>query len=338
MNKNRILFIIKKRSSYGVSYGLLNSCRFLCNALDTLNCDCKVVEVNDNNDIDREVTRYKPTHVFIEALWVVPSKFKQLIPLHPKVKWYVRLHSNTPFISGEGIAIEWIVEYLALGVKYPQFKVACNAEKLINDLEGSLGVKTVYAPNVYMPKDDVENASVSTHSDNTIHIGCFGAVRPLKNQLIQAMAAIAFGKKIGKQITYHINHSRVEANGEPTLRNIQALFAVSGNKLELHEWLNWHDFIKLVRTMDLGLQVSLSETFDIVAADFVYVNVPIVGSKEIEWLSPLYQANCTDSKDIVAHLEFAWQGKPFGIQSANRQGLREWNDAASEAWKKLLRK
>jgi hypothetical protein len=339
MTKNRILFIIKKRSTYGVSYGLLNSCRFLCNALDEMGYNSKIVEVNDNNDIDREVTQYKPTHVFIEALWVVPSKFKQLIPLHPNVKWYVRLHSNTPFISGEGIAIEWIIEYIALGIKYPQFKVACNAEKLINDLEGSLGIKTVYAPNIYMPKDALENVSCGTPTDNhVINIGCFGAIRPLKNQLIQAMAAIAFGKKIGRQVTYHINHSRVEANGEPTLRNIQALFAVTGNKLETHEWLNWHDFIKLVRTMDLGLQVSFSETFNIVAADFVYVNVPIVGSKEIEWMSSLYQADCTDINDIVSHLEFAWQGRKFGIQTANRHGLREWNEEAREAWKKLLKK
>jgi hypothetical protein len=301
--------------------------------------DSKLVEVNDNNDIDREVSRYKPTHVFIEALWVVPSKFKQLIPLHPNVKWYVRLHSNTPFISSEGIAIEWIVEYFALGIQYPQFKVACNSIKMVNDLESSFGVKSVYAPNVYMPKDEVDYApSVTPPDSHSINIGCFGAIRPLKNQLIQAMSAIAFSKKIGKQLHYHINSGRVESLGEATLRNIRALFATTGNKLIVHEWLDWHDFIKLVRTMDLGLQVSLSETFDIVAADFVYVNVPIIGSKEIEWLSPLYQANCTDSSDIISKLEFAWQGRKFGIQSANRHGLREWNEEANNAWKKLLKK
>ena len=152
------------------------------------------------------------------------------------------------------------------------------------------------------------------------------------------MAAIAFAKKIGKTLHYHINSSRVEVNGEPTLRNIQALFAVTGNKLIVHEWLDWHNFIKLVRTMDLGLQVSLSETFNIVCSDFAYANVPIVGSKEIEWLSPLYQANCTDIKDIVEHLNFAWEGKKFNLQSDNRRGLREWNEEACEAWKKLLKK
>ena len=337
MNKPRILFVLKKRSSYGVSYGLLNSCRFLCNSLEAMGCDCKIAEVNDNNDIDREVTIFKATHVIIEALWVVPSKFYELIPLHSDVKWFVRLHSNTPFLSGEGIAIEWLVKYFEISAKYPQFQVACNAEKLISDLEGSLNIKTVYMPNVYEPKGGIDGGPKPTpYDDGTIHIGCFGAIRPLKNQLIQVMAAIAFGKNVNKQITYHINYSRIEANGEPTLRNIQSLVSASGNILQVHEWLDWHGFIDVVRSMDLGLQVSMSETFDIVAADFVYTNIPIVGSKEIEWLSPLYQANCTDSINIVDHLQFAWDNKKYDVQAANRQGLREWNRDAERVWKKYL--
>ena len=90
--------------------------------------------------------------------------------------------------------------------------------------------------------------------------------------------------------------------------------------------------------MDLGLQVSMSETFDIICADFVYVNVPVIGSHEIEWLSSLYKADCTDINDIVSHLEFAWQGRKFGVQAANRHGLKKWNEDAREAWKKLLKK
>ena len=34
--------------------------------------------VVDNNGIDKEITEYKPTHVFIEGLWVVPEKFDVL--------------------------------------------------------------------------------------------------------------------------------------------------------------------------------------------------------------------------------------------------------------------
>ena len=342
MYNNRILFICKKRSSYGISYGLLNSCRFLCNALELMGNDSKLVEVDDNNDIDREITKYGPTHVFIEALWVVPSKFEVLLPLHPHVKWFVRLHSNTPFLSCEGIAMEWLIKYAALGVKYPQFKVAVNAEKLKNDLALSLGIRSVYAPNVYLPHGLFEYDSLHTRPEsNTIHIASFGAIRPLKNQLIQAMAAIAFANKIHKKLIYHINATRIESfgeqNGDATLRNIAALFTESPHKLECHEWLNWAEFIQLVSTMDLGLQVSFSETFNIVCGDFVYCNIPIVGSKDIEWMDSAYQADCTDIKDIVAHLQYAWNGKNSDAQVVNRRGLHDWNVTACEVWEDFLK-
>jgi hypothetical protein len=354
MKKIRVLFICKRRSTYGVSYGLLNSCRFLVNALVDMGYEAKVVEVTDNNDIDREVTLYKPTHVFIEALWVVPSKFEELIPLHPQVKWYVRLHSNTPFIANEGMAIDWIVKYLALGVRYPLF-VAPNAELMCSDIDQTYGVHTTYAPNIYQPFQlEVESVKAKPphppHPEpphppqppppppcpHTLDIGCFGAIRPLKNQLIQAMAAVTFANKLNRQLTFHINSTRVEQHGQPILRNLEALFATTRHRLAVHDWLPWNEFIQLVRTMDLGLQVSFSETFDIVAADFVFADVPIVGSKEIPWLSHLYQADCTNMDNIVSHLEFAWQGKKFGLHSANRVGLREWNEAARKAWKQLL--
>jgi len=43
-----------------------------------------------------------------------------------------------------------------------------------------------------------------------------------------------------------------------------------------------NDFIRVVKSMDIGMQVSLSESFNIVAADFVSNGVPLVGSPDIE--------------------------------------------------------
>ena len=151
-NVTKVLFICKQRPArYGASYGLLNSCRFLCNALHSMGVEAHTVEVPDNNHIDRKIHHYKPTHVFIEALWVVPEKFEVLIPLHPKIKWFVRLHSNVPFIANEGMAVDWILKYANLQKKYHQFNLAVNSEKIHNDLKRSLNIDTVYSPNIYQP-------------------------------------------------------------------------------------------------------------------------------------------------------------------------------------------
>jgi hypothetical protein len=147
---------------------------------------------------------------------------------------------------------------------------------------------------------------------------------------------VILANKLNRRLTFHINSTRIEQHGAPILRNIEALFATTRHKLQVHEWMPWTEFIHVVRGMDLGLQTSFSETFDIVAADFVFADVPIIGSAEIPWMNHLYQASCTNIDDIVSRLEFAWRGRKFGVHSANRIGLNKWNNASRKVWKHLL--
>ena len=59
------------------------------------------------------------------------------------------------------------------------------------------------------------------------------------------------------------------------------------------------EFIYLVSKMDIGLQVSLSETYNIVTADFVNQEVPVITSKEIPFVSSFSQVSVTkNAKEI----------------------------------------
>jgi hypothetical protein len=101
----KILFLLKRRHDYNseehtnlnISTGLYNSAHFMHEMLIDEGLESNIAVVVDNNSIDKEVTKYKPTHVIIEALWVVPEKFYILSKLHPNVKWIIRLHSEIPF-------------------------------------------------------------------------------------------------------------------------------------------------------------------------------------------------------------------------------------------------
>lgn len=335
----RVLFICKKRlTEYGISYGLINSCRFLCNALERLGVEAKVVSVLDNNGIDREVHQYKPTHVFIEALWVVPEKFKVLLPRYRKVQWYVRLHSNIPFLANEGIAMEWLDRYAELQKHHKNFHIAANAFRLVKDLGRSRHMKIVYTPNVYYPDVYPHSKRLKHnvhHHHDVLNVGCFGAIRPMKNHLTQAIAAMIFANRLGKKLHFHIN-GRCEQKGDQFLRNLRYLFAGTKHKLVLHQWMPHHQFVTLVEEMDLGMQVSFSETFNIVAADFVAANVPLVGSAEIEWLNMWYKTVPTDTEDIVMCLYLAYYGKKVGLQKLNKIGLALYNSKALSVWVDLL--
>ena len=318
------------------SSGLLNSVELLSKALAEAGIVSRHIEVQDNNSIDKYVTLYKPDVVFIEALWVVPSKFDVLVPLHPRVKWIVRLHSESAFLAQEGIAMEWIAAY----VQKRNVSVVSNSSRLyheLNEVFHPLGARIGYAPNFY-PLDEPNKKGTGTKG--VVNIGCFGAIRPLKNQLIQAHAAIKFAQDKGLKLRYHINSSRSELAGDSVIRNIRGLFAA----LPQHElvelpWLDHVDFVKYIaENIDLALQVSFTETFNIVGADVVSQNVPIVTSAEVRFVLKMFQADPTDLYDIVKKMKRAWFWRHVGLHNLNKWLLKMLSDHAICVWKDLLKK
>jgi glycosyltransferase involved in cell wall biosynthesis len=356
----RILFVLKRRDlgdgpttpQTPYSYcderasGLLNSVRFIVVMLRNSGVDCDVVQVTDNNDIDREVTRFDPTHVVIEALWVVPEKFAVLTKLHPHVQWLVRIHSEIPFLAHEGIAIDWITRY----VQYPNVGVAANSIPALTDVrhilrcanpawsEETLEQKVVYLPNYYPHKEVREFRKGAPLLDvkpepGILNVGCFGAIRPLKNNLLQAVSAIRYADQEGLKLRFHVNGGRNEQGGDNALKNIRALFAATPHELIEHPWMTHEVFLALLRGFDLSLCVSLSETFCIVAADSVAVGVPTVVSSEVKWASGLASALPTSSGSIVSAIGLAlhpWLGKV--VKFHNRFGLKGHCDDTREIW------
>jgi len=108
----KVLFLLRANGSYNTTTsksGLLNSAKMTTEALKRhLKVDTKLVVVIDSNGIDREVFLFKPEICFLEAIWVTPAKMRELVRLHPKVKFVIRVHSETPFLSNEGEAISRI--------------------------------------------------------------------------------------------------------------------------------------------------------------------------------------------------------------------------------------
>ena len=166
-----------------------------------------------------------------------------------------------------------------------------------------------------------------------MNIGCFGAIRPLKNQLIQAFAAIAWGNKYNKQICFHINSGRVEQGGESTLKNIRALFKNSPHTLIEHPWMDRNKFLMLVSSMDVGMQLSFTESFNIVAADFVSQHVPIVVSSTISWMNEYLQCSVDDVNNIVNALQKVYNNY-FYSQLVQTLSLRSYNKGAIKEWRK----
>jgi len=325
----KLLFLLKRFTSYGhygysVASGLFNSAKFVVDMLNAAGVEAKLVSVTDNNDIDREVAAYKPTDVLIEALWVVPEKFDVLKKLHPGVRWIVRLHSDIPFLASEGIAIEWIFGYLRRGVK-----IAPNSPAVVIDLRAIAPEHKhdiLYLPNFY----PVHGRHIG-HSGQHLDIGCFGALRPMKNQLIQAIASVRYADKNRTHLNFHIN-TREELGGDSVLRNLQSLFANTEHTLVEHPWVSHESFKLLVSEMDLALCVSFSETFCITAADAASTDTPLVCSGEIPWASSLSVANTNSAEDIMGKIGLLLSPAGFLIGARNRKKLKRYSERSKDIW------
>ena len=128
-----------------------------------------------------------------------------------------------------------------------------------------------------------------------------------------------------------MNGTRIEQDGNNNLKNIVALFDSMGEQfnLVLHPWNEHEDFLELIGSMDMCLQVSFTESFNIISADAISMGVPLVGSEAIAWLPERSQADVNQVASIVEAMERADRTNVHMNQWSLTQYLRNtvaiWN-------------
>jgi hypothetical protein len=347
---SKVLFILKRREDYnaekhshvGLSTGLYNSANFMNEMLQDMGVESNLEVAIDNNCIDRLVTKHRPTHCIIEALWVVPSKFKVLQRLHPTVTWVIRLHSEMPFIAGEGNALDWIGDYsrcknIVIGVNAPRMlrETRLYLQHLNQWDEATTDSRVIYLPNFY--PQNYRSKPLNRDKD-VVDISCFGAIRPLKNHVLQAFGAMEFAERIGKKLRFHVNAGRIEMQGGPALNNLKGFFQQiydHGHEMINHQWTPREQFLELCGTMDMGLQVSFSETFNIVGADLISQGVPLVGSSEIPWAISGFCADPTNSADICEKMLLTYR-MPWLNVKTNQWSLTHYTNKTRRIWAKYF--
>ena len=335
-NYPTILFVlvnhINSAGPYGGSKsGLLNSATMTANQVhDYLHYNTVVVVVQDSNQVWKEIVKYKPDVCILEAIWVGPAKMQNLVELYPDVIFITRVHSEIPFLANEGYAISWIKGLIAIKNSYVAFNSLATERQFF-----ALGYKPYYLPNIYSDVNDVI-PQPSDKQDHILDVGCFGSIRPMKNQLFQAMTAALYCNLHHLKLRFHINASRVEQQGGSALNNIRAFFEGTDHELVEHGWLERDEFLKLVSTMDIGMQLSFNETFNIVSADFIFEGIPIVVSPTISWMPKESRAQFDSMEDIMAKMQYCLQ-RPVKVANDNILALDKHNLDSIKSWKKVLR-
>lgn len=339
MNEVRVALVFKDFATW-----LRSSCTGLnvagfatAKVLQEAGVEVTVFPVRHNVDLVHAIDAYyekngKPlTHVIISAPWLSEYDLKQLLYHFPYIQFTILSHSNVGFLQADYEGVRLIRQYIELAGAFHNLTVGGNSQRYVRWLRKTLHKDAVLLPNLYpidrnemkpMPSLDFEDKTV-------IKIGAFGAVRPQKNFMTAAAAAVLIQRILGLPVEFHMSTGG-EESGEFTSRAIEQLLANSEVTLVRHPWRYWDDFVEVVGDMDLLIQVSYTESFNMITADGINAGVPSVVSSAITWAPAEWQADSDDATHVaivgreLLRNEYSRNAGVAALNAHNAWALVEW--------------
>ena len=279
-----------------------------------------------------EATVPKPSHIVIGAPWIPTLDLQAfLVFRYPQIQFAVVCHSNASFLSADPQAIVNFRQDLDLEQGALNFSAAGNSKQFCHFISKSYRRPCRYLPNLYYMESQVPKPR-RPWSGGTIRIGSFGAVRPLKNHTAAAAASLELAESLNSKVDFHLSVGRVEG-GYTVVRAIEAMLDGSGLvNLVKDDWYQWPRFRHIVRSMNLLIQPSFTETFNMVTADGASECVPCGVSDAIDWAPPYWKAEPDSTHDIARIGKALLMDSEAGVDGFNallefdRLGVRAWRD------------
>jgi len=286
---------------------------------------------------DRETGRLnhhvEVTHVVISAPWIPTLALAQLVHEYPDIEFCVLCHSNIGFLQADPGAIALLRSGGALEQTAPNFHIGANNDKIQTWWLAAYGDPMLLLPNMY-PFNSIRHKP--QWQGGRLRIGCFGAMRPQKNVLTAAAAALEVGVRLRAQdLEFWTSGGRVEGGAGSIVAAIQQMYLnVPRARWTAQSWASWTDFLMTVGSMDLLLQPSYTEGFNMVTADGIARGIPSVIGDAIDWAPRNWVASCDSAADI-ANKAIALLHDPGAI-SEGVQALTAHNRAALLKWERFL--
>lgn len=275
------------------------------------------------------------THMIISAAWITTNDMRALIQTFPFVEFYVNSHSNVGFLQADPNALKLLREYADLEQGSQNFHVAGNSKKFVVWMKQAYHTVCSYLPNMYYI-DKIPTLNRPSYVEgSTLRVGIFGAVRPQKNVITAAGAALELRNMLNADTELYISGGRHEGGGVTIVNAVkQMIQGIPGIKLIEYNWNSWSQFRDVVRNMNLLLQMSYTESFNMVTADGIAEGVPSVVSEAIDWVPEDWQAHF-DNSDSIARVGRRLIFDPFAA-TEGYQALQQHNSLSFGAWTTAL--
>jgi hypothetical protein len=252
---------------------------------------------------------------------------------YARIHFIVRTHSQVSFLQADRNAMFLLREYGSLQEASFNFTLAANSRRFATAMELAFRTRCLYLPNLY----DMERAHRKTlaphHTHRTLRVGSFGARRVLKNHATAAMAALIAARERGCDLEFYVSSNRDDNSGiYATLKGI--FHRQPDAKLVEVPWCPWQEFRHHVAHMDVCIQVSATETFNIVTADGCAEGVPSAVGSCIEWAPEAWKVDIDDPLAIARKVNQLLSDKDAAVDG--QTALRTYVDKAQNLWLQYL--
>lgn len=309
--------------------GLGVNARLSTKVLRRAGIECDAFEVTGVEQLREQLTKNPPTHAILEAVWFTVSQMQEFLSDFPATHFIVRLHSKVGFLAVEPKSLATFRDLMLLAEGSLNLTVAANSHQLRHFFKRVYTGHCMYLPNLY-DIERVHQKRDTNHHHRKLRIGSFGALRLLKNHSTAASAALVIAERRRCDLEFFVSVHR-EEHGSGVLGMLHSLFdGVAWAKLVEHPWEDWPLFRRTVAHMDLCMQVSFTETFNICCADAVAEGVPVVTSDAIEWVPKFWHAD-SDSVEDIARVGMALLSDPESVEPG-REALVRYCDESLDTW------
>jgi glycosyltransferase involved in cell wall biosynthesis len=273
------------------------------------------------------------SHLVISAPWISTADLARLAAQNYDLEIAVVSHSNVGFLQADPRAIELLRQGAELEQGCPNFHIAGNSQRFQSWWQATYGTAMTLLPNMYPL---THPRARPMWQRGTLRLGCFCAIRPYKNVLTAAAAALEVGQRLRvTDLEFWISGGRREGGGQTIVAAIQQMYLnVPRAKVIERNWQSWPQFLATVGSMDVLLQPSYTEGFNMVTADGIAQGVTSVVSDAIAWAPRNWKAASDDACDI-ANKTVALLHDPTAVQEGIT-ALEVHNATALVLWEKFL--
>jgi hypothetical protein len=303
-----VIFAYKNFMAMGFSHtGLGNSARMTANTLSRAGVWTDVWAITTVDDLCKRLSNvqyeaksyheHRVSHVVLHAPWLTVQAVGSLISRFPDVRFLQICHSKVSFLYVDTGAVSRLHDLVELSQTVPNYCFCGNSRKFSDWVTRTLG-KSLYLPNLYDVSTFRSLSGRRTPSNTLLKVGCFGATRPFKNLITAAAATMELAEMLGVGAEFHISSGR--DTSKQVLLTVAELLSPSRRvKLVDAGWQSWGKFRRLIGTMNVLMQPSFTESFNMVTADGIAEGVCSAVSEAIDWVPKRWRADSDNANDVA---------------------------------------